>query len=103
MSTAVPRLCSRISSIVRRALLLLGIALATALSGCAAGYRAYPDACIPYAYCRPAPLPYATYAPHGCPTPVAARYRQQTASQAAPETDYVPATAPAAPESVEPE
>ena len=56
----------------RAAWLFAGTVLAVALLGCAPAYHAYPDVCIPYAYCPRAPLPYTTYAHCHCPTPVAA-------------------------------
>lgn len=53
---------------------LAGVALAVSLAGCAAAYQEYADCCIPYSYCVPQPLPYATYEDCHCPTPVASRY-----------------------------
>ncbi|MFH1265276.1 MAG: hypothetical protein ABIK89_06070 [Planctomycetota bacterium] len=54
--------------------LFAGIVLAIALSGCAPVYHAYPDACIPYAYCPRSPLPYTTYANCHCPTSIEAEH-----------------------------
>jgi hypothetical protein len=79
---------------IRRAWRVLGIVVATALSGCAAAYHDDPDPCIPYAYCPPPPLPYATYAPCGCPTLIAAQYKQRTASKEVPDSYYVPSADP---------
>lgn len=50
-------------------LVLLGIALTIAFSGCAGAYHDYSDCCIPYLYCAPPPLPYVTYEDCHCPTP----------------------------------
>jgi hypothetical protein len=83
---------------IHRASPVLGIVLAAALSGCAAGYRAYQGPCIPYAYCPPPPLPYTLYTPCGCPTPIAARYGQRLvpAAKKAANGHYVPSVTPAA-------
>lgn len=40
--------------------------------GCAGAYHSYPSGCcIPYGYCPEPPLPYTTYEPCHCPTPIA--------------------------------
>jgi len=49
---------------------LLGGSLLLVTGGCASAYHAHPCGCVPYCYCPPAPLPYASYC--GCPTPLAA-------------------------------
>jgi hypothetical protein len=45
---------------------LLGGSLLLLAGGCASAYHAYPCGSVPYCYCPPAPLPYASYC--GCPT-----------------------------------
>lgn len=62
------------ASVLKKA--IAGLCLIS-FAGCAAGYHAYPDGCVPYTYCVPAPLPYTQYS--SCPTPIAARYLERRA------------------------
>ena len=62
-----------------------GIVVIAALSGCASAYHAFPDLCVPYAYCPQPPLPYTTYSHCGCPTPIAAQYAERTAVRETPD------------------